>query len=189
MIKLEDTKTPVYNWDYAKTSREALTSLYDGTSPRVPQPERLSAEDVVVFCYNGRLVDKGGATKVYQTRKGFIFIAPKTQVVVKNRFGKRLEYDAPATATIVVTRHKGLVEHLVNTGVITQDTAVIVHASPEDVRGKHVIGVLPLSLAALAASVTEVPLALTPELRGLELNADQVAAIAGDPITYQIKVK
>ena len=63
---------------------------------------------------------------------------------------------------------------------------IIDHASPDDVRGQHVIGVLPLSLAALALSVTEVPLALTPEMRGKELGLETLRRIAGEAVIYTV---
>ena len=40
--------------------------------------------------------------------------------------------------------------------------------------------------AALAESVTEVPLALTPADRGADLPVERVREIAGDPVTYEI---
>ncbi|GIV35249.1 MAG: hypothetical protein KatS3mg031_2784 [Chitinophagales bacterium] len=92
------------------------------------------------------------------------------------------------TDTIVVTRHQGLVDYLLEIGLITPDTPVLSHASADDVRGRHVIGVLPLHLAALAERVTEVPLALTPEDRGKDLPVERVREIAGSPVTYQVNV-
>lgn len=87
---------------------------------------------------------------------------------------------------IVVTRHPALVTLLIERGLIEPDTPVIAHATPEEVTGKHVIGVLPLSLAALANSVTEVPLALTSEMRGKELDLATLRAIAGEAVTYKV---
>lgn len=66
---------------------------------------------------------------------------------------------------IVVTRHRPLVEYLLEIGLITPTDRVIEHATEDDVRGQDVIGVLPMRLAALASSVTEVPLELTLEDR------------------------
>lgn len=63
------------------------------------------------------------------------------------------------------------------------------HASPEDVRGKHVCGVLPHSLSCLCESFTEVPLTLPAELRGVELSLAQVRQYAGEPTTYIIRRK
>lgn len=89
--------------------------------------------------------------------------------------------------TIVVTRHPALVDLLVERGIIEAGTPVISHATPEQVAYRDVIGVLPLSLAALANSVTEIPLALTPELRGQELDLDTLRSIAGEAVTYRVE--
>ena len=88
--------------------------------------------------------------------------------------------------TIIITRHTALVELLEERGIINRTEPVLSHATPGDVMGMHVIGVLPLSLAALAASVTEVPLSLAPEDRGKELDIDRLRDIAGDPVTYVV---
>lgn len=90
---------------------------------------------------------------------------------------------------VVITRHPALVELLIEKGLIPQGTNVITHANPDDVRGKDVIGVLPLSLAALAASVTEIPLTLAPEDRGKELGIDRLRQIAGEPVTYKVAIQ
>lgn len=88
--------------------------------------------------------------------------------------------------TIIITRHAALVQYIVEIGLVSAGR-VIPHATPDDVRGRHVIGVLPLRLAALAASVTEVPLDLPPELRGQELTLEQVRQFAGAPVTYRVE--
>mgnify|MGYP003655861598 CR=1 FL=1 len=88
--------------------------------------------------------------------------------------------------TIIVTRHAALVEFLFREGIAERGTSVITHVTDDDVRDKHVIGVLPMHLAALAASVTEIPLTLTPEMRGKELSLEEVCNVAGDPVTYVI---
>jgi len=90
--------------------------------------------------------------------------------------------------TIVVTRHPALVALLQERGLIEEGVRVIPHATPQDVRGKHVIGILPLSLAALAASVTEIPLNLSAELRGKELDLETLRRIAAEPVTYKVTV-
>lgn len=88
----------------------------------------------------------------------------------------------------VITRHPALVQHLIEIGLISPDSAVIAHATAEDVRDKHVIGVLPLSLAAEAASVTEIPMNLPAELRGKELTIEQVRRFAGKPVRYCVSI-
>lgn len=88
---------------------------------------------------------------------------------------------------LVVTRHPALVELLLERGLIKKgDFTLISHATPEDVAGKDVIGVLPMALAALANTITEVPLMVPQELRGQELTLDQVREFAGAPVTYKV---
>lgn len=87
---------------------------------------------------------------------------------------------------IIVTRHAALVDLLIERGIVAPNAPVISHATPEQVTGRDVIGVLPLSLAALANSVTEIPLALTPELRGKELDLETLRSIAGEAVTYKV---
>ena len=87
---------------------------------------------------------------------------------------------------VVVTRHQALIEYLIELELITAETPVISHASPGEIQGKDVIGVLPLSLASLAKSITEIPLALSPEDRGKELSIERLREIAGKPLTYTV---
>ena len=89
---------------------------------------------------------------------------------------------------VVVTRHAGLVSYLENEGFIPRFSRVMAHATPEDIRGRHELGVLTLHLAAAAASVTEDPLTLPAELRGDELSAAQERKYAGAPRTYRVEV-
>ena len=89
---------------------------------------------------------------------------------------------------LVVTRHRGLVEWLRRREMIPADAIVVEHATPDDVRNRHVVGVLPLRLAALAAAVTEVPMDIPAEMRGRELTADEVERFAGAPVTYRVRV-
>lgn len=90
------------------------------------------------------------------------------------------------STTVIVTRHPALVAHLREIGLATPATPVLTHAAPEQIQGRRVIGVLPLHLAALAAEIVVVPLAVPPELRGVELTLDQVRDLAGEPETYTV---
>ena len=87
---------------------------------------------------------------------------------------------------IVVTRYPCLVEYLREINLADETTKVVSHATPETIRGNNVCGVLPHSLSCLAASFTEIPLALPPELRGTELTIEQVRQYAGPPVTYKV---
>jgi len=85
---------------------------------------------------------------------------------------------------LVVTRHPALVEYLREAGIVGDNVEVVAQVTPEQVRGRHVVGVLPLHLAAEADRVTVVPLAVPPELRGQELSLEQVRELAGEPRTF-----
>lgn len=87
---------------------------------------------------------------------------------------------------LVVTRHPALVEYLRELGLVDEVVDVVDHAYPEEVKGRHVAGVLPHSLSCLTASFTEIPLNLSPELRGKELDLPTIKKVAGDPVTYSV---
>ncbi len=88
----------------------------------------------------------------------------------------------------VVTRHKALVDYLLNKDIIKEgEFKLIEHADYTEVQGQDVIGVLPLQLSAYAKSITEVPLKLTPEMRGKELTFDEVEKIAEKPVQYIVR--
>ena len=88
---------------------------------------------------------------------------------------------------IVVTRHAGLVPVLIEHGIVGPDVQVVAHATADDVRNRHVVGVLPLHLAAVAAKVTEVTLAIPSDLRGVELDAAQVRKFMTGVSTYKVE--
>ena len=94
--------------------------------------------------------------------------------------------ETQAVRPVVVTRHPALVEYLTELGVVPAGTEVVTHATAEQVRGRHVFGVLPLHLAAEAASVTEVTLRVPAELRGVELTLEQVRQFAGPLVEYKV---
>ena len=88
----------------------------------------------------------------------------------------------------VITRHKALLAYLLDKDIIKEgEYKLIEHADYKDVEGQDVIGVLPLQLASYAKSVTEVPLKLTPELRGKELTFEEVEKIAQEPVQYIVR--
>jgi putative CRISPR-associated protein (TIGR02620 family) len=79
------------------------------------------------------------------------------------------------SGVVVVTRHPALVEYLIESEVINEETPVITgNANISDIEGRHVIGILPLRLAAYAASITEVSLDIPFDQRGKELTIDQI---------------
>jgi len=89
---------------------------------------------------------------------------------------------------VVVTRHTALVDWLRETGHIPADVTVIAHVdSVEQVAGKHVIGILPLSLAVHTAALTEVALQLPPAAYGREWTLDELRAGVQGVRQYQIR--
>ena len=89
---------------------------------------------------------------------------------------------------LVVTRHPALVSYLREKGLVSKGVEVLTHATAKKVAGRNVCGVLPHSLSCLCDSFTEVPLRLTPEMRGKELSLETLREIAGDPVTYRVEV-
>ena len=88
----------------------------------------------------------------------------------------------------VITRHKALLAYLLDKDIIKEgEYKLIEHADYKDVEGRDVIGVLPLQLASYAKSVTEVPLKLTPEMRGKELTFEEVEKVAQEPVQYIVR--
>lgn len=89
---------------------------------------------------------------------------------------------------VVITRHPALVELLIERGVVQPGIFTLIeHATLEDIRGRHVIGVLPFDMAAEALSITLIPLTLEPEDRGKELTIERLREIAADqPRSYVV---
>ena len=75
---------------------------------------------------------------------------------------------------LIVTRHQGLVDLAYRMGLATDGCPVLAHATAEDVRGKTVLGVLPLHLAAEARAVVSIDLDLPRHLRGGDLTAEEM---------------
>ena len=90
---------------------------------------------------------------------------------------------------VIITRHPALLKWAKKFyGKEVLDGArVIQHATPEDVIGKHTFGVLPLFLASMAHSHTELHLRIPQRLRGKELTEDQIECYReGAPKTYKV---
>ena len=86
---------------------------------------------------------------------------------------------------LFVTRHTALAVVLAEDYGIRGE--VVAHVTPDQVRGREVVGVLPLHLAAEASSVTELQLELPAALRGVELTASQVRTCARGLVTYEVQ--
>lgn len=89
---------------------------------------------------------------------------------------------------VVVSRHESVVEFLKEKGLIDDDVPVISHAAALDVSGKHVFGVLPLHLSALAARHTVVPLNIPMNKRSAELTLEDIREYALPIRTYEVNL-
>lgn len=88
---------------------------------------------------------------------------------------------------LVVTRHKALIELMIERGICPADVKVISHIEdPSILDGKVVAGVLPLHLAARCAAVVVINLRLTAEDRGVELTLDRLRIIAERPEVFRV---
>ncbi len=87
---------------------------------------------------------------------------------------------------LVVTRHKALFDYLLEQGLIESDTESISHASIEDVRNKHVFGVLPYWLSSKADKYTEIQLRIPFDKRGKELTLEEIRFYALKDKTYKV---
>lgn len=79
--------------------------------------------------------------------------------------------------TIIVSRHAGFVALLAEKGITGR---VIAHATADDVRGKIVIGALPLHLAALCRIVGTLEMNIPANMRGLDLSVEECRLLVGD---------
>lgn len=93
---------------------------------------------------------------------------------------------------IIVTRHPNLVALLIERGIVDEGTRVLEHAKPDDVRGKHVLGILPHHLSSQAASITEIPMRLTRDdresMQRCDMPIERLREVAGRPVTYVVSV-
>jgi len=88
---------------------------------------------------------------------------------------------------VIVTRHPALVEFLKHLGLADDQTKIINHANPKDIQGKDIYGVLPHKLSALCNTYTEVTINVPQELRGQELDLEQIRQYtAGEIVTYKV---
>lgn len=90
--------------------------------------------------------------------------------------------------TIIVSRHEALVEYIMKeSGLAGPETPVFEHVKINDVIGAHVIGNLPLHLAAEAKVVTTLDINTPPGKRGFELSYAELKEYGVKISSYEIK--
>ena len=95
---------------------------------------------------------------------------------------------------IITSRHKAIVPYLHRKRIIRPNSNgefpdVMMRASLEDIKGKHVFGQLPLHMAAVADTMSKYPMRVPKEWRKRELTMKQFEdCITGDLETYRIRL-
>ena len=84
---------------------------------------------------------------------------------------------------LIVTRHPALVEFLREQGITG---TLLPHATEESVAGRRVYGVLPMRLAALTETFTEVSMVVPQEMRGKELTLEEIKGLNPTLVTYKV---
>jgi hypothetical protein len=90
----------------------------------------------------------------------------------------------PVPETIIVSRHPGQVAYLRSLGF---EGLVLEHVTASDVKGKIVIGNLPMNLAALCVRVGCADMKIPAEKRGCELTLAEVVQFSNGVVWYTVK--
>lgn len=86
---------------------------------------------------------------------------------------------------LIISRHQGVVDWLSQRGITGE---VVAHASIENVKGRQVIGVLPIYLASYAESIICIDLPDLPaSLRGQELSVQQMDDAGATLSRYRVE--
>ena len=93
--------------------------------------------------------------------------------------------DADRGPEVVCSRFQGVEDYVKSEGLAERHVPRIRFAMEGDVSGRHVIGSIPIRLAALAYRVTEVRLDASGAM-GNPLTGDQVRALASGVGTYEV---
>ena len=87
---------------------------------------------------------------------------------------------------IIVSRHPAAIEFVRAERPDFQDAEVLASASPDDVRGAHVVGNLPMSLAALCARYEAIEFSGPPP-RGAEYGLNEMRAAGARVVEYRVR--
>ena len=90
--------------------------------------------------------------------------------------------------TIFVTRHPGAVEWLKKTHPEWGLAKLFGHVNTEDVRGRRVVGTLPIHLAAIAGEYWHLEMKLPPELRGKEKTEEEMTSCGAQLRCYRVEL-
>ena len=88
---------------------------------------------------------------------------------------------------IIVVKYPELVKYYIEIGLCSPGTPHLPYATEEDVRGKHVYGIVPVYLASLAKSVTEVPVLAGNKIARVMSDVNLIRQYAKPPKRYVIR--
>ena len=88
--------------------------------------------------------------------------------------------------TIFVSRHPGAIAWIQKHHPEFGEAKVIGHATPGDIKGNRIIGVLPVDLASLAGEYWHLTMRLPPEARGKELSLEEMEQYGCSIERYEI---
>ena len=94
--------------------------------------------------------------------------------------------DSEDKMIIVVTPHQAFVDYCLEKKIIEEGKYKLLPRvqNYDEIRNQDVVGILPLHLACLCNTVTEIPMVIPSELRGTRLTIEQIRDFAKKPKTY-----
>lgn len=88
---------------------------------------------------------------------------------------------------ILITRHPDVIKLLKELKVIDSETTIIDHATAEDIKGKEVIGILPIDLAAHCSKVHSIIWNIPIEARGRDWTYEETKRYYSGIKTYIVR--
>lgn len=89
--------------------------------------------------------------------------------------------------TIIVTRHPAVEKYIRESDLVPQDTPCYPSVTENFVQGKHIIGIVPMHIAAAAELFTEVKITLRRGVEPRELSLDELRASVKQVRTYSVE--
>jgi CRISPR-associated protein Csx16 len=155
-VALVDFCTPFEGW--GNTWEDLAISL----KPLCGEVDRMSLIRKIGEKAGGRFADAVGRAKENETAMASVVAMPEEK------------------KTIIVTRHPGALDWLRKHHPELGEAEVVSHASPEQIQGARVIGVLPVNLAAVCGEYWHLAMEVPPEARGKELSREDMERFGCD---------
>lgn len=88
---------------------------------------------------------------------------------------------------IIVTRHSAVEKYIRGNNLVPKDTKCYPTVTKEFVKGKHVYGIVPFSIAAEAELFTEVKITIRKGVKSKELSLEELQGCVKEVQTYVVK--